>query len=275
MSHGKQHPQAEAITDTVLAALSENRQVAPFSQTVVDFDLAAAYGVTALLRARRVARGERPVGRKIGFTNRTIWEEYRVFDPIWGDMFDDTVFDIAALSGDFPLSGLAEPRLEPEIVFGLGGAPTPDMDEAALLGCIAWIGHGFEVVQSSFPGWRFAASDVVAGGGLHGALLVGPRSAPGDDRDGWRQALSTFEIELYRDGELVDRGEAANVLDGPLLALRHLCGLLAADSFNPPLAAGEMVTTGTVTRAFPIAAGERWSTRVIGLPLEGIAVTFG
>jgi len=57
-------------------------------------------------------------------------------------------------------------------------------------------------------------------------------------------------------------------------ALRHLVELLASDPHNPPLAAGEIVTTGTVTRAFPIASGERWSTRVEGLPLPGLDVTF-
>lgn len=269
------HTGAETIANTVLAALTENHQIAPFSRTAAGFDLAAAYEVTALLRAHRIARGERPVGRKIGFTNRTIWEEYKVYAPIWGDMYDDTVYDLAALPSDFPLSGMAEPRLEPEIIVRLARAPEPDMDETALLGCIEWIAHGFEIVQSSFPGWNFAASDAVAGGGLHGALLVGPRAAPGTAAEDWRQALRTFEIELYRDGELVDRGQAANVLDGPLLALQHLCGLLADDPFNPSLAAGEIVTTGTVTRAFPIAAGERWSTRVFGLPLDGVAVTFG
>jgi 2-oxo-3-hexenedioate decarboxylase len=40
------------------------------------------------------------------------------------------------------------------------------------------------------------------------------------------------------------------------------------------LAAGEIVTTGTLTRAFPVKAGEIWSTRLYGLPLDGIAIRF-
>jgi 2-oxo-3-hexenedioate decarboxylase len=50
--------------------------------------------------------------------------------------------------------------------------------------------------------------------------------------------------------------------------------LLAVDPDNPPLAAGELVTTGTVTRALQIAPGERWTTRLTGLPLAGLDVTF-
>lgn len=267
-------PSPDAIAREILAASQSRRQIAPFSDRLTDFDLDYAYRVTAALRRLRLARGEQPVGRKIGFTNRTIWAEYGVYAPIWGDMYETTLRPLAS-EGLVDLSPLLEPRIEPEIAFGLGRAPTPGMDEAALLGCIDWIAHGFEIVQSVFPGWRFAAADTVAAYGLHGAYRIGPRIALGDHPDAdWLSILSGFEIELSRDGISVDRGKAANVLDGPLSALRHLVGLLAQDRENPPLAAGEIVTTGTLTRAFPVQVGETWSTRLSGVPLEGIAVRF-
>lgn len=62
------------------------------------------------------------------------------------------------------------------------------------------------------------------------------------------------------------------MLGGPLSALRHLVGLLADDPRSPPLAAGELVTTGTLTRAFPVTEGERWRTVTSGLPLDGITL---
>ncbi len=48
--------------------------------------------------------------------------------------------------------GLAEPRIEPEIIFKLALAPAPGMDETALQACIDWVGHDFEIVQSIFKG---------------------------------------------------------------------------------------------------------------------------
>jgi 2-oxo-3-hexenedioate decarboxylase len=39
----------------------------------------------------RETRGEMPSGRKIGFTNRTIWAEYNVYGPIWGYVHNRTV----------------------------------------------------------------------------------------------------------------------------------------------------------------------------------------
>ena len=65
------------------------------------------------------------------------------------------------------------------------------------------------------------------------------------------------------------------MLDGPLSAVRHLAGVLAADPQAVPIAAGEIITTGTVTRAFPIAAGETWSTEIEGLDVKPMRLTFG
>ena len=66
----------------------------PSPKCIPTLDLKDAYNVTAAVRAQREARGERPIGRKIGFTNRTIWEEYGVYAPIWGYVYDRTVRDL-------------------------------------------------------------------------------------------------------------------------------------------------------------------------------------
>lgn len=76
------------------------------------------------------------------------------------------------------------------------------------------------------------------------------------------------------DGKVADHGRAANVLDGPLTALRHLIALLAVDKHNPPVAAGEIVTTGTLTRALPVAPGQSWSTSLTGIDLDPANIKF-
>jgi 2-oxo-3-hexenedioate decarboxylase len=148
------------------------------------------------------------------------------------------------------------------------------MDEPALLGCIDAVAHGFEVVQSIFPGWRFTAPDAVAAFGLHGSLLLGPWHPIAGNEEQWAQELSTFTVNLLCDGKLVDRGQASNVLGGPLTALHHLIDLLTHDPINPALASGEIVTTGTLTRVPPVAPDEIWSTALTDVALEGIGVQF-
>lgn len=265
---------ARSIATEALSVLGQGRQIAPFSSRDPAFSLDDAYRVTPIVRQMREVRGERVVGRKIGFTNSTIWAQYNVNGPIWGYMYDRTVRDLGDIGGKASLAELTDPRIEPEIVFGLSAAPDAAMDERALLSCVGWVALGYEVVQSIYPDWKFAASDTVAAFGLHGAMLIGERHPVAGDAEQWLKQLANFDVELACNGAVVDRGHARNVLGGPLSALRHFVGVLAQDSVNPGLAAGEIVTTGTLTRAMPIKPGERWTTTVSGIPLRPIDVTF-
>ena len=149
------------------------------------------------------------------------------------------------------------------------------MSDSALIDCVEWIALGYEIVQSIFPDWKFSAADTVAANGVHGALLIGTRHAIAPRRAEWQHELSTFEVELYCDSKLVQRGGGSLVLDSPLKALRHLVELLANDPRNPPLCAGEVISTGTLTLAMPVKPGERWTTKAAGIPLEEITIRFG
>lgn len=263
----------EAIASELFSVLGTGRQIDPIAARAAPFDLERAYRVANDIRDRREARGEHCLGRKIGFTNRTIWDEYDVHHPIWGYVYDSTVHDLKP-GQVFSLAGLAEPRIEPEIIFGLERAPKPGMNVQDLASCIAWVAHGFEIVQSVFAGWRFTAAETVAAYGLHGALFVGPRHPVKPHLEQWLDTLSSFRVKLSLNGEAVDEGEARNVLGGPLHALDHLIKVLAADPSSPPLAAGEIVTTGTLTRAFPVHAGEVWTTALRGVSLEPASIRF-
>jgi len=130
-------------------------------------------------------------------------------------------------------------------------------------------------VQSHFPAWRFTAADCTAAFGLHGALIVGsPLAVSDENRSAIAAVLPRFEATLSRGGSVVDRGVGANVLDSPALALAALARLLAGQPQFPPLAAGEIVTTGTLTDAWPIAPGEVWSSDYGKLGLAGLTVAF-
>jgi len=261
-----------AIANEALAAFnSGGRYVQPFSARYPALSLNDAYRVTALANKMRVAQGYKPLGRKIGFTNSRTWDEYGVHAPIWGYVYDRTMHDLGV---PLSLAPYTEPKIEPEIIFGLARAPSPAMDETALLSCIGWVAHGYEIAQSIYPSWKFAVTDTVVADGMHGALLVGPRhdvaSRPGE----WLDTLARFDLELYFDGQLMDRGHPSNVLGGPLSAVCRLVELLLRDPDNPPLGAGEIVASGTLTRALPVKPGETWTTKLKGIELEGISLRF-
>jgi 2-keto-4-pentenoate hydratase len=265
--------ETEALAARILAAGDNASSIPPITIDRPEFDLADAYRVAALVAKRRTDRGERLVGWKIGFTNETIWDEYDVHAPIWGPMYDSTVAEVDPAAAEACSIGtLAEPRIEAEIAFRITTPLHPDMGESELVGCIGAVAHGFEIVQSIFPGWRFAAADTVAAFALHGCYRHGPfvPIAPAD-RLRWCVMLEDFEIALFRDGVEIDRGAAANVLGGgPLTALRHFVRGLGEFSPAWKVRPGDIVTTGTVTRAFAVAPGQRWNTKLAGLPLPGM-----
>lgn len=273
MSKRAEHFDLKAIAAKVIASLDDHGQIPLFSSLRQRLDLEDAYRVTPLLRAAFEARGEKIIGRKIGFTNRDMWKAHGVQAPIWGYCTDGTTFALEDRQIQC-VKDFAEPRIEPEIIFGLKKAPLPSMDQSALLDCIDWISLGYEVVQSIYPGWKFAASDTVAANALHGALLVGKRHSIAPRKEAWQNELATFRAELYCDGKLSQTGGGEFVLGSPLVALHHLVELLDDDPNNPPLDAGEVISTGTLTLAMPVSAGQTWTAKVQGISLEDITLRF-
>jgi 2-keto-4-pentenoate hydratase len=236
-------------------------------------DLAAAYQDALALRALRLKRGEQPVGYKIGFTNRTIWERYGVFAPIWGPVWNTTLTRCDG-RGTVDLAGTIQPRLEPEIVFGIAATPPRDATLEQVFACVEWLAPGFEIVQSHCAGWKFTAAETVADGALHARLLIG-RETPvrqfassGAALDGM---LAATHVRLLKGDALTDEGTGINVLDGPLHALCHFVQELRNCPGAPELQPGDVVTTGTWTDAWPIAPGEAWRAE-FEAPFESLEI---
>lgn len=260
-----------ALADRLIDAYDRASTLDPITDSDPSFDVAAGYAVLREIEARRAASGWRPVGRKIGFTNRTIWDRYRVDRPMWAHMYAHTVHRAEGGHATFALSGLVQPRIEPEVVFGLRGPVSTSGDARAVLDAVDWIAPGFEIVQSHYPDWKFQAADCTAAFGLHAALIVGP-TTPLDERgrDRLVSALPDFELTLYRGGAIVDRGRGCHALGSPALALQHLARVIASQAEAEPLRAAEIVTTGTLTDAWSIAPSMRWRSDYGGLGLPGI-----
>jgi 2-oxo-3-hexenedioate decarboxylase len=233
---------------------------------------AQSYAAARALHEARVREGWRAVGRKIGFTNRSIWPRYGVYEPIWGTVYDRTLVRAPEGICSVSLEGLMQPRIEPEICFGLRAAPRSS-SAADLLASIEWIAHSVELVQCDQPGWKTSLEHSTAFNGLHGRLVLGPPMEIERIED-VEERLPRFEMILRKGETVVDRGTGEIVLGSPLAALGHLVDLLAGQPEAPPLAAGEIVSTGTLTDAHPVAPGETWSTELAGLPLAGLRLRF-
>jgi 2-oxo-3-hexenedioate decarboxylase len=261
---------ATRAADRILDAFASRRFIPPLSRDDPSLDEDGAYAIALEVYTRRVRRGERPVGRKIGFTNRSLWPEYRVSAPMWGHVYDSTVH---YASEDTPLGvgHLLQPRIEAEIQLHFRRTPPVTRDEHAILESIDWIAQGFEIVQCPFPDWDFAAVDTIAACAVHGALVVGTPVAV-SEIENCADKLRRFEVVLSRDGVQQARGVGANVLGSPLLAFAHLAEVLSSQSRFPPVQAGEVVSTGTLTGLMPVSVGEEWSTTISGIDLPGLSI---
>ena len=210
--------------------------MAPFSARYPGLTPGEGYAAARALHDHRLRQGWRPAGRKVGFTNRTLWTRYGVHEPMWGTVYDRSIIEAPHNRAVVDLCGLVQPRIEPEIAFHLKQAPS--------------------------------ASDVP-----HGRLIVGARVPISTIAD-LAEKLPTAEARLYRGEELTDRGIGANVLGSPLLALGYLVAVLAKAEPADRLRAGEIVSTGVLTDAHPVATGDTWRTEVRGIPLSGLSIVF-
>lgn len=275
-------PPGRALTDADLDAIAREMEAAreaahplePFTARYPGFGLEAAYAVAHRLHERRMAGGERPVGRKIGFSNAAMWAIHGVNEPVWAPVYDTTVALLDGTRAVCALGRMPEPRIEPEIVLHFRAAPSVGGGLPGVLEAIDWVAHGFEVVQSHFPGWKFAAPDTVVDGGLHARLFVGPRVAVEEIAVAPARALEDFTLDLLRDGRPVESGRGANVIGSPLAAIVHLVALLERQPLAKALAAGELVTTGTITTAHPVRPGETWRSALQGISLPGLEIAF-
>jgi 2-keto-4-pentenoate hydratase len=249
------------------------RLVAPFSARYPGLTPEAGYAAARKLHADRLAQGWKPVGRKIGFTNRTLWPRYGVFEPMWGFVYDRTLVRASNGAAAVSLTGLLQPRIEPEICFGMRARPPVTRDPQVLLGCIEWVAHSIEIVQCHHADWKVTIADCTADNGLHGCLILGAPVAV-ERISGLAAALPFLKIDLLKNRERKDQGVGSNVLGSPLLALAFLVQVLSEQKESPPLEAGEIVTTGTLTDAHRVIAGERWSTDLHGFATRNLEVEF-
>lgn len=204
-----------------------------------------AYAVQAALVARRLARGERLTGFKLGFTSLAKMRQMGVSDLIHGRLTDRMEIPDG---GTLDVSGLIHPRVEPEVAFLLGDTLLPGGDPMAAVAAVA---PALEVIDSRYDGFRFSLPEVIADNTSASGYAVGPWSAPGE--------LGNLGVLLELDGRLAETGSTAAILGHPLRALASAARLAGS------LAPGTVVLAGAATAAVPLPPGTHVRAEVAGL----------
>ncbi|HZP48468.1 MAG TPA: fumarylacetoacetate hydrolase family protein [Vicinamibacterales bacterium] len=265
---------AAAAAARLREAFDARRPIAPPSADDRSFDLAAAYAVERELARMRRDAGHHTVGRKVGYANKAVWRVMKLDTLVWASMYDDTVRFAPSGQAALSTAAMIAPKIEPEIVFKLKSPIAADAaDPAAILSAVEWLALGFEIIDCPYPDWKFQPVDFVAARGLHAALVVGPeRTIAAGDIPALAEQLPKFKVKLSRNGELVEEGSGRNSLRSPALCLGELASAIAKRTDQAPLAAGELVSTGTLTESQPMKAGETWRAEVDGIDLQPLTL---
>lgn len=211
-----------------------------------------AYRVQRELLARRLARGERLVGLKMGLTSQAKLAQMGVAEPVWGRLTD------AMWRGDgdpVDVDPFIHPRVEPEVAFRLDdhGAPTA-------------VAPALELIDSRYADFRFTLPDVIADNTSAAAFVVG-------DWSPLPAGLANLGVLLEVDGQVVQTGSTAAILGDPRRALSMGLRLAAEAGLSP--APDWVVLAGAATAAVPLRAGAYVRAVVEGLGTASLRAVSG
>ncbi|WFE35190.1 4-oxalocrotonate decarboxylase [Micromonospora sp. WMMD975] len=211
-----------------LDAAATSRVAVPQLGADVGLDVPTAYRVQEAVVARRVARGERPVGLKLGLTSRAKMAQMGVDEVIWGRLTDAMRIPDG---GTLRLADHLHPKAEPEVAFLVEG------------GAITAVAPAIEVIDSRYVDFRFTLPEVVADNTSASGFVLGA----------WQPVpagIDNLGVLLEVDGRAVQVGSTAAILGDPRRALPDAVRL--AGAYGVDLADGAVLLAGAATAAVPL-----------------------
>lgn len=229
-----------AEAERILAAHAARATLDPIS-TRGPLGLDDAYAVQALVTGARLARGERVVGWKLGYTSLVMREQMGVDAPNFGPLTDAMlVADGAAVP-----ASMTQPRVEPEVALRFATDVPAGADRTAVLAAVASAHAALEVVDSVWTDYRFTLEDNTADGSSAAGVVLGPE-LPID-------RIADVEVTLLVDGTPSGNGRGSDASGHPADGVVWLVEQLATR--GEKLRAGDVVITGGLTRAAALEPG--------------------
>jgi len=219
-----------------------------------------AYAIQAQSIARRLARGEKLVGVKMGLTSRAKMAQVGVDEVIWGRLTDAMRLEEGAC---LSRGRYVHPRIEPELAFLLKTDIEGEVTPAEALAAVEAIAPAMEIIDSRYRNFKFTLGDVIADNSSSSGFVVGPWASPTQD-------FSNLGLIMEIDGRAVEVGSTAAILGDPIRSL-----VAAARLAGPALGglkAGWIVLAGGATAAHALSVGETVRTVMQNLGSVSIRV---
>jgi 2-oxo-3-hexenedioate decarboxylase len=239
----------ELLSGLLDAAARAGVTLSPFAERH-QLDLSAGYEVQRAVVARRLARGERVVGLKMGYISAVMSGEMDRPNCGWltGAMeLPDGVLD---------RSRFIHPRVEPEVAIRLGRDLPGPVERQALAAAVDAVAPALEVVDSRLHAYQYSVPDNTADNSSAAGFVVGAWRP-------WPQEVGGLTVRLAVNGSHFDTASSDVILGHPLRSLEAASQLAA--ELGRPLRAGMIVLTGGITASHAIAAGDRVEASFEGL----------
>lgn len=230
----------EKLADELFEAYNQQTPVDQLTERFPDLTIEQAYQIQLKLIRKRLTKGRRIVGKKIGLTSRAMQELLNVDEPDYGHLLDDMIL----LNGQaVPTGRLIKARCEGEIAFLLKRKLTgPGVSVADVLAATEGVMPALEIVDSRIRDWQLKIQDTIADNGSSAMVILGDKLTPVHNLD-----LRLVGMVLTKNGQIVDTGAGAAALGHPASAVAWLANKLA--EFGITLQAGEIILSGSLATA--------------------------
>ncbi|HHZ91539.1 TPA: hypothetical protein EYN65_13690 [Candidatus Poribacteria bacterium] len=226
-------------------AFYEKEWVSEFSPHISNLDISEAYQVQDLVAKMRIENGEEEVGFKVGCTSHAIHSQFGLQEPIIGRLFAPHIH----VEGEqLNWKDYVNCAIEPEMVLKIGmDLRGESLSDDQLINAIEYVSPGIEIHNFKFWYSPPSSQELICSGGIHAGLVIGNKKVSPK-----KLSFQNEVFRVYKDGVLVTKAPASEIMGGPLHSLRWLIKFLTQrgmclkkDSFVIPGSPVELVTIST------------------------------
>lgn len=248
--------QVAELGDALYEAMVSGRPTTKISEIAPESTITDAYNIQSRMLARRIAAGDEIVGRKIGLTSRAIQDALGVYQPDFGQLTRQMLYQ----NGDaIDLGRLMQPRAEAELAFVLKhDLRGPGVTVTDVIRATDYVTPCFEIVDTRFSDWKIRIQDTVADNASCGVFLLGEGRADLRDID-----LSLAGLVIEKNGALHSTGVGAAVQGSPANAVAWLANTLGALGIT--LKAGEVILSGAQAPLIEVTDGDELIATIAGV----------
>ena len=224
------------LAKTVDDAARNAKAIRQLSETT-PITVEEGYAIQAAAFGRRLARGERQVGVKMGFTSRAKMIQMGLSDLVWGRLSDQMIIEDGT---EISLKNYVHPRVEPELAFLLKKPLEGVVTASEAMAAVDAVAPAMEIIDSRYRNFKFSLADVVADNSSSSGFVLGAWQSPNAD-------LTNLGMVLEFNGRPVQIGSSAAILGQPVRSLAAASRL--STEAGKPLEAGWIVMAGGATAA--------------------------